>query len=284
MRRRAIAKLPESIEQILKSYAMAAGAAGVSLLALAQPSEAKIIYNSQHVKLAQNEPFYLRLHHLNHSIRDFGLLLATYGHRPSSYLSIASFVENGGTNAVWATNRLLSAAALHGGIPVGPKGHFDHDFFGNHGMAWWGYTSTGFLSFGPWRNVKDRYLGLKFFVDGQPHYGWARLTVHIYRNPPELTAVLTGYAYETIPNKPITTGDTGTSQDASLIEPPGDDLTVPFVDRASLGVLAAGALGLAVWRPAKVTILSGLRPTKSAPAGKGLSCPNSETAQMILNP
>lgn len=52
-----------------------------------------------------------------------------------------------------------------------------------------------------WRNVTNRYLGLKFAIKGAIHYGWARLTVKI--NGIYVNAVLTGYAYETIPGKPI---------------------------------------------------------------------------------
>ena len=30
-----------------------------------------------------------------------------------------------------------------------------------------------------WEGVKNRYLGLKFYVKGKAHYGWARMTVDI---------------------------------------------------------------------------------------------------------
>ncbi len=55
---------------------------------------------------------------------------------------------------------------------------------------------------GPWLNVKNRYLGLKFIIKGKDHFGWARLTTT------GRIALLTGYAYETIPNKPIIAGKT----------------------------------------------------------------------------
>jgi hypothetical protein len=43
-------------------------------------------------------------------------------------------------------------------------------------------------------------------IDGQFHYGWARLSVKTFSG--KITATLIGYAYETIPNKPILTGKT----------------------------------------------------------------------------
>ena len=59
---------------------------------------------------------------------------------------------------------------------------------------------------GQWINATNRYLGLKFKIHGQTHYGWARLSIQ-YENF-TFAATLTGYAYETIPNKAITAGET----------------------------------------------------------------------------
>jgi hypothetical protein len=63
---------------------------------------------------------------------------------------------------------------------------------------------------GQWANggkgVRDRYLGLRFIIKGQVHYGWVRLNVS-FKNG-EFSGLLTGYAYETIPNKAIATGKT----------------------------------------------------------------------------
>jgi hypothetical protein len=77
--------------------------------------------------------------------------------------------------------------------------------------------------------VIGRYLGLAFQKNGKTHFGWARLNVG-----PCGTA-LTGYAYETIPGKPIVAGDIGIS--AQLVPDP-----------PTLGVLALGTPGLDLWR------------------------------------
>lgn len=59
---------------------------------------------------------------------------------------------------------------------------------------------------GPWINVSNVYLGLEFEINGETHYGWAQLSVQVdYVN---ITATLTGYAYETIPGMPINAGQT----------------------------------------------------------------------------
>jgi hypothetical protein len=91
----------------------------------------------------------------------------------------------------------------------------------------------------PWDFDTSRYLGVKFVdTKGSLHYGWVRVSVS---SP--LTIV--GYAYETIPNKPITTGVAhGNVDDARMFEPMAP--TSPTA--VSLGWLALGASGLAVWR------------------------------------
>jgi hypothetical protein len=77
---------------------------------------------------------------------------------------------------------------------------------------------------GKWCNVTHRYLRLKFARKGKTHFGWARLNVKF--GPNGVGGILTGYAYETIPNKPIIAGRTK-GPDA-VIEP------------ATLGKLALG--------------------------------------------
>ena len=61
---------------------------------------------------------------------------------------------------------------------------------------------------GKGEGVEDRYLGLKFVTDGEVHYGWARLSVTLghERQDNDVSGTLTGYAYETIPDKPIIAG------------------------------------------------------------------------------
>jgi hypothetical protein len=63
---------------------------------------------------------------------------------------------------------------------------------------------------GQWNNLKNRHLGLKLTINGTTHFGWAGLNVTcmtMYGNH-KVTGLLTGYAYETIPNKAIITGKT----------------------------------------------------------------------------
>jgi hypothetical protein len=100
-------------------------------------------------------------------------------------------------------------------------------------MADWfdGYYWSSFTS-GQWFGAKRRYLGFRFTISGRVHFGWARLSVS---PSPSTEATLTGYAYETIPNKPIITGKTK-----------GPDVVT--LDPATLGHLAQGASAIHAWR------------------------------------
>jgi hypothetical protein len=53
------AELPRSLHQQLNSYALAASAAGVGVLVLAQPAEAKIIYTKAHHLIPPNTHYNL---------------------------------------------------------------------------------------------------------------------------------------------------------------------------------------------------------------------------------
>lgn len=92
------------------------------------------------------------------------------------------------------------------------------------------YGDRGYT--GHWRpGMKDRYLGLTFYLNGEKHYGWARLSIPPPHHPPQIGAVLTGYAYETIPNKTIIAGKT---------EGPDVVTTQPDTAPTTLGGLALG--------------------------------------------
>jgi hypothetical protein len=201
-------------------YASAASAAGVSVLALAGASEAKVVYTETHQSMQPRLPLYIDLNH--DGIRDFALRTIYY---LGSYFEMAlnaSSAYHGVKNAIAGKRAgngyfFSAASALRPGASIGPKLQFPvhrpvlaEEEFAAHAH------STQFSDLGPWvgkgEGLSDRYLGLKFFVDGKPHYGWARLSLTIahHREYDDVNATLTGYAYETTPNQAILAGDTGT--------------------------------------------------------------------------
>ena len=253
-RPRATAKLSKSLNHQLNAYALAAGAAGVGVLALAPPVEAKIIYTRAHAKVVFGGlPI-----DLNHDgIVDFYLVES--GNNSIVKLSACQYVRtfaNGsifcttssrGTNAV--RGRRNGAAVLRSGARIQNGEQFaNYVFMGEVQPG----TGSNTVWVGPWVNggkgVKNRYLGLKFKIKGQFHYGWARVTVATTSD--RFTATLTGYAYETVPGRAITAGETKGSDD-DVEENSGASLTHPVPDipqPASLGALALGAPGLSIWR------------------------------------
>lgn len=100
-------------------------------------------------------------------------------------------------------------------------------------------------SFGPWVNTTNRYLGLKFLINNEVHYGWARMSVPVQFERGG-GVMLTGYAYETVPNKPLLAGEKSRPSANDAVDPTA--LQVPAPASATLGLLARGADGVAIWR------------------------------------
>lgn len=230
---RKTANLPASVQRQLNAYAISAAAVGVGMLALAPPSEAKIVYTPAHMHLAHG----VTKLDLNHDgTADFTF---RYGRTAGDYYLLIDHAVKG--NRVWGTKQIASALAA--GVSVGSKGQFAPGHFRMAECTFPGTTACGSA---PWVNVTDRYLGLKFKVKGRNHYGWARLTVTESVGH-AISATLTGYAYETVPNKPIITGKTKGPDEIGAKEPDAS-LTLPIQEPASLGLLAMGAPGLSSWR------------------------------------
>ena len=210
----------------LRSYAVAACAAGAGVLPLAQPAKADIIYTPANQQLVTE--MYLPID-LNHDgVFDLGF------HNEVDSTTI------GRSNDVFAYGRargngvllekLNNAAALRSGARIGTGDAFS--LVGFMATRWkTSYQGKGGTG-GYWANVTNRYLGLEFEINGQEHYGWARLSV---TNGPDISidTVLTGYAYNTVAGQQILAGQ-------GAVPEPG-----------TLGLLALGSLGLGFWRRRK---------------------------------
>jgi hypothetical protein len=232
---RKTANLSQSAHHQLTMYALAASAAGVGVLALAQSAEAKIVYTKTHVVIGTNHIYELDLNH--DGIADFKI--DNHSFFTDTIVATLSAIPAQANNAVVGkpphAGYANYAYALLPGARVGPKQPFSGAF-----MAW----SIGVDRAGQWVNVRGRYLGLKFLLKGKVHYGWARLNVTAGHS--KITATLTGYAYETIPNKPIIAGRTKGLED--IIEGSGATLSAPTPQPASLALLALGSPALSIWR------------------------------------
>ena len=218
-------KTPNSSEpfhQRLNAYALAASAAGVTLLALAEPSAAEIIYTHTHHGIGKSGSY--RLDFAHDGTTDL-TIQNKYVHTCTTFngscFTTESLVAIPAGNGAVVYNS-YGAVAMKRGMRIGPGDPFKG---GSERMV----KANGLVS-GSWINVNDRYLGVKFKIDGKTHYGWARLNVQI-QLPYTVNTTLTGYAYETVPNKSIIAGKT---------KGPGVITVQPDEAPGSLGMLVLG--------------------------------------------
>jgi hypothetical protein len=231
-------RLGTRLDKSLFAYAAAASAAGVGMLALAQPAAAKIVYTPANTEITPKTKLNLDLNH--DGIADFQINDLLKTHNGSGYNDLKALPHAKG-NAIWGSGKY--ASVLSAGVSVGPSGQF---LPGHEAMVIQTKVCDGsgcnYRTKGPWENITREYLGLKFSIHGETHYGWARFNVTVDRHG--VFAVLTGYAYETVANKPIVTGKTKGEAD----HVPDINQTGSAPEPASLGRLARGAEGLAPWR------------------------------------
>jgi hypothetical protein len=235
--------LPQSTHQRLNMYALAAGAAGVGVLALAQPADAKIVYTPANVSiLGPDGGYQLDLNH--DGVIDFGIANTTNFNTDQAFSNL--FVQAKKGNAVAGTFVYFGsppdARAFKSGTQIGPSERFFQGTAAKLVSCYYG--GGGPSTHGNWINVTNRFLGLAFQIDGRTHFGWARLTVKILKQGLKIKAVLTGYAYETEPDTPIIAGQTSGPD----VEEMPEALGAPSTGAATLGMLALGSPALAIWR------------------------------------
>jgi hypothetical protein len=220
-------KISDPLNWQLNTYALAASAAGVGVLALAGASEARVVYTETHQVTHTGFPLYIDLNH--DGIKDF--LLRTMFYVGTAYLEVGldASGDRNFNNAVAGRRFSQSgyffsaASALPAGARIGSERKFPvhHPFMA---VERFNGVRSDYSDLGPWvgkgKGVKNRYLGLKFVIHGKVHYGWARLSVTLghHRQYDDVSATLTGYAYETVPNKPIITGQT-TGPEVITVQP-----------------------------------------------------------------
>jgi hypothetical protein len=240
-------KISESLHHRLNAYALAASAAGVGALALAQPAEARIVYTKAHHCIPPNTFYGVDVNH--DGVTDLAFFeKATQSNSGSRYAILLAVPKR--VNAIEGTmfrSQWYFAFALKRGAAVGPP------WVTNSAVGdWMAFADESGKQSGNWVNVKDRYIGLKFVINGAYHYGWVRMRVIVPPQSGSIVATLTGYAFETIPGKSIRAGQTKEADDQVNQDlGPGASLTKPIPDTpqpASLGALAVGAPGLSIWR------------------------------------
>jgi hypothetical protein len=227
------------LNQRLATYASAASAAGVAMLAVTSSAEAKIVYTPANRLMV----FGVNAIDLNgDGIPDFNVSWKVLG---SGSFTYGTYVGVLGVSRP-ADGVMSSAAALPWGVRVGPKAQFRS--LGllvlDSGTCDRACSSKGR---GAWAGVYNRFLGVKFSISKQTHYGWINIDMR--------SRTILGYAYETNANQPIVTGhksgpvEAGSMKTGSKeIDAAGPAQALATNQPATLGALALGADGLSLWR------------------------------------
>lgn len=229
------ARLAPNLEKNLLAYVAAATAAGVGVFGIPQQAEAKVVFTPANISISNGNPVHIDL--TGDGTTAFTFIRATLGSHGTSVLSVSAPTGNS-----WIAPDGRDPAPLVFGEPIGPGGQFAGRYdsiarFSSNG------TRTG--SGGIWADKTNRYMGLKFLIEGETHFGWLRMTVAHGKS------TVTGYAYETVPNKAIKAGHTHGPQTTAM-EGAWGATQGAVQGSASLGLLALGADGLAILAPKRI--------------------------------
>ena len=182
------------------------------LVALAIPAAAGIVYTHADVSIPVGGYYNIDVN--GDGTADFTLqsrLLQGYCPGGDEY-NWSLTLTSAGSNAMVIDARNISsgnALPMQLGAPVNSTQRFSSGTAMMAGL-YWGACGIGTL--GEWLNLPDRYSGFEFrSPDGAIHYGWVKVSTAAYvdRNGHlHASAVVLGFAYETVPGEPILAGQT----------------------------------------------------------------------------
>jgi hypothetical protein len=232
---RSATRLARHLEKNLLAYAAAASA---GLISLSLPAEAEVIYTPCNTSMtlpifgAIPAPTPLDLNNDGTADFSFGMFSNARGSFGSTtYIKFfLNIVPLRAGNGVVQGQQAQAAAAVPNGKKIGPGQQFAA---GARYMSLFSFFGSTVRNSGSWSKVEFAYIGLKFMIDGQLHYGWARVK---FPDPGDTHyPSIYGYAYESTPNQPILTGQT----DDRAVEATAEDSASESAP-ASLGMLAGG--------------------------------------------
>lgn len=254
-RGRTFTKLPRSLDERLRCYCLASVAAGVGVMALAEPSaQAEIIYTPVQKSLLFENWTKVDLNH--DGISDISFLRESSNYKVLDRTVLAAAAQSQGGVVGYLVSGHQYGSALPKGAPIGPKRAFLNRDVVLVRTEISRYFCCNTVYAGQWRDVSEKFLGVRFPIDGEIHYGWVRLSIG---GSARLQGVITGYAYETVANQPIAAGETSepASDGVDPATPERSLETAPsttedsraYLQKARLGLLALGVAGLNLNRP-----------------------------------
>lgn len=208
------------VEKRLLAYVSAAGAV-CAVGALASSAQAEVIFTPVQTVLPINSTYHLDLN--ADGVNDFTVVNATYtrcGRSCGTFYAYSTF-DMSGSN----TQNGVVVSSLGRPLNLQPR-----QIVGPH-ME---FKQGGFRDYfnGSWKLPTTAFVGVKFTINGELHYGWTRFQLIKAQSFLGVDMKITGYAYETNPNQPIPVGKKSGSESVKSGPQPAP---------ASLGHLAAGA-------------------------------------------
>lgn len=206
--------MKKSLQDRLKKYGtMAAAVTGVAVVG---DADAQVVYhdiNPDSTFSNNGDVFNLDLNH--DGTVDFQINLSQNSGGGSSWFFSTNDVRinpQGSSNSMVITSNY--AAALSSGAAIGSANSFttsnlmaskwvSTSYYSTGSGSY--YTWTSYSSYGNWLGAQDKFLGLKFKIGANTHYGWARLDVS--SNADQFT--IKDYAYNATANTSINAGDMG---------------------------------------------------------------------------
>lgn len=247
--------LDEVLERRMLLYVLAAGA---TLAGASGAAQSRVVFTPSNVVLSTGS---LQIDLNNDGTTDF---ILDYGGGPQNVAGRSRRRPPGcssGGFGLYASGATASdgivdgngntfVEALRNGTKIG-----NHDYFKNSGLMAV-ITDTTFcrsIAEGYFANTTQRFLGVRFQIDGRTHYGWIgfrSVTASVF-----ITATLYGWAYETQPNTPIYAGL------AAAIGKLEKQPAVRSAEPTSLELLAAGHVAVADWRRRNAAVMSSASPS-----------------------
>lgn len=238
--------LSNETDRRLSLYSAAAIAAGVSVLALVRPASGEVVVTKKNITLTAGTPVSIDLNHDGIADFSFSIQVGGYGHSFIESLIVSPLAAG---QAVGTSAGTLGfgpyASALLAGAKIGPSAHFVAPHKGHFLLEQFSSFQSATIYVkdrGKWDDLgPNRYLGVKFKINGATHFGWVRMTVNVLSRG--VSGTITAFAYETVAGKAIEAGHTSDSATTEKAK-----VNRVETSQQCLGSLALGADGLTLWR------------------------------------
>jgi hypothetical protein len=191
--------MKKELQKKLNVYAAAAGT-----LAVAGAANAQVVYTDINPDTVLHDSLFYNLNMDNAGLPEFRFETIEY--------QLSSGVANiAAVGPISNANNAILGSLYSSSIPV-PFSMNNGDSISGTNANWQDQTVNGgaqylagvygSYSIGNWIGVNDKYMGVRFRIGTNTHYGWVRLSVSAGAD----TITIKDYAYQTLPGVGITAG------------------------------------------------------------------------------